>query len=58
MPSKYYKDNWEATNKWLRDNAPDYVLKTLNEALRIVCCTDLSDLDKVIKSLDKLDIID
>ena len=31
MPSKNYEDNWERVNKWLNENAPEYVLKLLYE---------------------------
>lgn len=34
--SEFYKANWERANKWLKENAPDYVNNTLEEAFETV----------------------
>ena len=55
MPSKYYEDNWEKANEWLRDNAPDYVLATIEEAFQIMSSTNLNGLEKVLEKLNEME---
>lgn len=31
MTTELYKENWEKANKWLQENAPDYVVKCVQE---------------------------
>ncbi|KKM17265.1 hypothetical protein LCGC14_1677490 [marine sediment metagenome] len=31
MVSKFYAENCERTNEWLRENAPEYVIKCVRE---------------------------
>ena len=31
MPSEFYNQNWERSNEWLKDNAPEYVLECIRE---------------------------
>jgi len=31
MVSRFYKEHWQEANKWLLENAPDYVLKCHEE---------------------------
>lgn len=36
MVSKFYEENWEKANKWLEENAPDYVLRAVKELDEVV----------------------
>ena len=48
MPSKYYNENWKKTNEWLNKNAPEYVIKCVEElaVLATNMSKDLLDINK------------
>jgi len=35
MPSKEYVKNWQLVNKWLHENAPQYVLNCIEELAKL-----------------------
>jgi len=35
MPSEHYKRYWQVTNEWLQANAPDYVIKCVEELAQL-----------------------
>jgi hypothetical protein len=60
MVSQYYRDNVNKANEWLHENAPDYVMKCLEEAFEIVMKQDenvfntIKQINKFAESLDKV----
>ena len=51
--SKHYEENWERTNRWLLENAPEYVIKCMEE-LTAHWTLALKELKEINESLDRL----
>ena len=53
--SKYYVENWKQANKWLHKNAPEYVIKCIEEMAEVLYRQhkELKKIDRCVKLVEQ-----
>lgn len=52
--TQHFKENWERSNEWLKENAPDYVFECVEELSHHMILA-IRELEKVQKALDEIE---